>query len=669
MKAHYSRTAVALLAALMIFTLASCGGGGGGSAGGGTVVDTDTGAAEGFVYMSVDGDLEQTSARAAGRTAGRVPLAGASVICEGRTGTTDASGYFKLTGIPSGPRTLEITKQGFNPLRIPVTIRKNEVVNAIPADSTNGVLQPSAAGSISVSSNPAGAEILLEGQATGFITPNTLANVSAGSHEVSVTLDGYDTPAAVSVQVAADQTAAADFTLHETSANPDPAPAASGFVIVDTNQSSCYSATSWQSCPAAGAGFFGQDAQYDGVQPWYTDNGDGTVTDNRTGLMWQQDPGDKMTYSQAVAGASSFRLAGYSDWRLPSIKELYSLILFSGLDPSSDMYGGTDGLVPFIDTDYFDFRYGDTSAGERVIDAQFASSNVYAGDGFDAQTVFGVNFADGRIKGYGTTMGGTEKTFFVLYVRGNTSYGRNNFADNGDGTVTDYATGLIWQQADSGSGMIWEDALDYCESLSLAGGTDWRLPNAKELQSIVDYSRAPSLGSAAIDPVFRTSGITNEAGQADYPYFWTSTSHASAQGANSAVYLAFGRALGYMNSAWVDVHGAGAQRSDPKTGDPGDYPTGHGPQGDAIRIYNYARCVRGGATFTGTSGSAQDILPSSGATDGGSTAQTQPGAPPAEAVAACSGKSTGASCSFSAPDKTITGTCRTGIENIFACIP
>ncbi len=50
--------------------------------------------------------------------------------------------------------------------------------------------------------------------------------------------------------------------------------------------------------------------------------------------------------------------------------------------------------------------------------------------------------------------------------------------------------------------------------------------------------------------------------------------------------------MGYMNGSWLDVHGAGAQRSDPKQGNPADYPYGRGPQGDAIRIYNYARCVR-----------------------------------------------------------------------------
>ena len=43
---------------------------------------------------------------------------------------------------------------------------------------------------------------------------------------------------------------------------------------------------------------------------------------------------------------------------------------------------------------------------------------------------------------------------------------------------------------------------------------------------------------------------------------------------------------------YMNVHGAGAQRSDPKSGDPADWPTGHGPQGDEIRIYNYVRCLR-----------------------------------------------------------------------------
>jgi hypothetical protein len=61
-----------------------------------------------------------------------------------------------------------------------------------------------------------------------------------------------------------------------------------------------------------------------------------------------------------------------------------------------------------------------------------------------------------------------------------------------------------------------------------------------------------------------------------------------------AVYFAFGRALGRMGGQLVNTHGAGAQRCDPKAGNPGDYPNGLGEQHDLVRIYNHVRLVRGG---------------------------------------------------------------------------
>lgn len=386
---------------------------------------------------------------------------------------------------------------------------------------------------------------------------------------------------------------------------------ATGYAIVDTGQTRCYDdREEFDTCPAAGEPFYGQDNQHDGHASNYTDNGDGTVTDNVTGLMWQQSPdtdgdgiidaNDKLSYDEAVARAGTFDLAGYNDWRLPTIKEVYSLIDFSGLDPSGYTGSDTYSLTPFIDTAYFDFAYGDTGAGERIIDAQYASGTLYvantANDG--GRTMFGVNFADGRIKGYGLSLFGSDKTFFVIYVRGNTGYGKNDFTDNGDGTVSDYATGLMWSQNDGGDGLDWQETLAWVEEKNAEyylGYSDWRLPNAKELQSIVDYTRSPdTTGTAAINPLFDATSIINEAGQTDYPCYWSSTTHANwtAWPGTYGVYVAFGRAMGYMNGTWVDVHGAGAQRSDPKAGNPTDYPTGHGPQGDAIRIYNYVRLVR-----------------------------------------------------------------------------
>ena len=59
--------------------------------------------------------------------------------------------------------------------------------------------------------------------------------------------------------------------------------------------------------------------------------------------------------------------------------------------------------------------------------------------------------------------------------------------DNGDGTVSDFDTGLLWQQQDDNSQRTWGSAVGYCNGLTLAGKTDWRLPEVKELVSIVDY--------------------------------------------------------------------------------------------------------------------------------------------------------------------------------------
>lgn len=366
--------------------------------------------------------------------------------------------------------------------------------------------------------------------------------------------------------------------------------AAARWTVVDTGQDRCYDLYGSAISPAPGQDYYGQDAQYAGAQPSYRDNGDGTISDLNTGLMWQKDPGAKVTFAAALVGATRCRLAGYSDWRLPSIKELYSLIDFRGRIGTS-----AADSIPFIDTHYFVFTYGDVT-GERFIDSQFCSSTRYVSTTmFGNPTVFGVNFADGRIKGYPMNMpGGRQKLFYCLYVREGIGYGINDFVDNGDGTVTDRATGLMWQKADDGRKRNWREALDYAESLTLAGYDDWRLPNAKELQSIVDYKRSPATtGTAAIDPIFTCTPISNEVRQWDFGYYWSSTTHFDGpQGGAAACYVAFGRAMGCINGHWIDVHGAGAQRSDPKAGDPRAFPYGRGPQGDAIRIFNLVRAVR-----------------------------------------------------------------------------
>ncbi|MDP7033217.1 MAG: DUF1566 domain-containing protein [Planctomycetota bacterium] len=402
------------------------------------------------------------------------------------------------------------------------------------------------------------------------------------------------------------------------------------YPIVDTGQVRCYDDRTEIAFPAAGARFFGQDAHYEGHVPAYKENGDGSVSDLVTGLTWQKDPGKKQTLKQALAGAKACRLGGQKDWRVPTIKELYSLILFTGTDPDP-MSRNAKGLVPFIDTRYFVFQYGREDKGERIIDSQYGSSTKYVSTTMRGDaTLFGVNFADGRIKGYGLIHPRTrkEKTFYFIYVRGNPAYGKNKFRDNKDGTITDSATGLIWMQADSGSvkggpkgdgRMNWEEGLAWAEGLTHAGHSDWRMPNIKELQSLVDYTRSPkTTKSAALDPLFKPTKLTDEGGKPNYPFYWASSSHNSLHSANAADYIAFGEALGWMQDRrsgsrkLLDVHGAGSQRSDPKAGDPKRFPFGRGPQGDVIRIYNYVLCVRGGKATPKTSGPAIAMKPGKG---------------------------------------------------------
>jgi hypothetical protein len=447
------------------------------------------------------------------------------------------------------------------------------------------------------------------------------------------------------------------------------------YPIVDTGQARCYDNRSAIAPPKPGQPFYGQDAQFHHHPAGYTLSADGlTVHDNVTGLTWQRSPDtdgdgvltrrDKLTFSQAQARPAKLNAAkfgGFADWRLPDIKELYSLFDGRGTDPSGPGGNATSQLTPFIDTNYFQFAYGDPGSGERVIDSQYASSTKYVGQsvrGFGK--LFGVNFADGRIKGYDLFLpgGGTEKTFFVLCVRGNPHYGKNDFQDNHDGTITDRATGLMWSQADSGQGLNWQDALAWVQTKNarrFLGHDDWRLPSVKELQSLVDYSRSPdTTHSSAVDPLFTCSVIANEARQTDYPFYWSATTHAGFRGGGAAMYVAFGRAAGWMSPRrpaggppdgsggfgpgfgpgfggpppfgpdrppefgpagpggsgpggvpepgreagaageyhYVDVHGAGAQRSDPKAGNPAMFPHGRGPQGDVIRIFNHVRLVR-----------------------------------------------------------------------------
>ncbi|MCL7762696.1 DUF1566 domain-containing protein [Polaribacter sp. Z014] len=351
---------------------------------------------------------------------------------------------------------------------------------------------------------------------------------------------------------------------------------------------------------SSGDTFYGQDANYlKGVTMSFNEDDEGITTDNNTGLMWEQIPTtDEFTWEEAKEYCENLELGGYDDWRMPNLKELYSV---------ADFGKGW----PYIDTNYFALASGEVSKDE-----QFWSSNLYVGVTVEggANAAFGVNIVTGHIKAYAASMpedGGTDGgtppdgntpppgdgngaptgnplAKYVRAVRGDV-YGTNSFTANGDDTVSDSNTGLMWAQGDDGVTLDWADALAYAENSELAGYTDWRLPNVKELQGIVDYSHSPTATDAAnvgpaIDPIFDCTEMISEAGYDDYGYYWTGTSanFTSGQPYYYAWYVAFGRAV---NDEGEDFHGAGGVRFDTKDVD--------GPAGeDAERYYNYVRLVR-----------------------------------------------------------------------------
>jgi len=286
--------------------------------------------------------------------------------------------------------------------------------------------------------------------------------------------------------------------------------------LPDTGQTQCYNNTEEIACPSPGQAFYGQDANYAGKPPAYQNNGS-TITDLVTGLIWQQaDDGVARTWYEAATYCQDFDEGGYADWRLPLIKELLSIV---------DAGRSSPAINPvFTSSSSSDIYWSAT---------EYASSSGYA---------WGVNFYAGASVYNAKTLGGMK----VRCVRGGSLPG-SMYVDNGDGTVTDKSTGLVWEKSGSASGMSWEAALAWCEDATTGGSADWRLPNKRELEILVDTSR----NYPAIDPAFTETGRV----------YWSGTTYDPA---------------GFQHSAWRVNFSDGQSRDWGKS------------------VSFYARCVRGG---------------------------------------------------------------------------
>ncbi|GBC59405.1 hypothetical protein DENIS_0344 [Desulfonema ishimotonii] len=285
--------------------------------------------------------------------------------------------------------------------------------------------------------------------------------------------------------------------------------AATSAILPDTGQTGCYDASENIPCPKENEPFYGQDAQYanaprsftkmdaagnilpDSATEW------AIVLDNVTGLMWEVKTADDSvhgkykTYSKSSADdfidtLNWLEFGGFDDWRLPTLKELSAIVNRDCRYPATN-----EAFFPNARPSYYWTRssYGNWTS-----------------------RYWCVSFEEGAINWKDT---GNFSKAYARAVRGGDPLADLNktFQDNGDGTVTDLQTGMMWQQQTIGP-MDWQSALAYCENLNLGNHDDWRLPNINELINLADFYK----NEPVLDTTFFPGTKISE--------YWTSTTWA-----------------------------------------------------------------------------------------------------------------------------------------------
>lgn len=268
--------------------------------------------------------------------------------------------------------------------------------------------------------------------------------------------------------------------------------------------------------------------------PRFTDHGDGTLTDNLTSLVWLKDANcfstttwaDALTESLTLSDGDCSLLDNSSDgdWRIPNIRELESLIHLGMFNPAlPDTAGSGKGAAgdPFNSLQLNDYwssttntavpssaltvsmQYGHTLSQDKK---NSSISALFVRDNNSVSPVAEV-YATGQTLCYND-----EDTVVSCGTTGQDGEFRKGmiwpvprFTDNGDGTVTDNLTGLIWLQNANCWGVSgWTGAVSNANLLTsgscgLSDNSkvgDWRVPNRKELNSLIDYGNySPALSN------------------------------------------------------------------------------------------------------------------------------------------------------------------------------
>jgi hypothetical protein len=336
----------------------------------------------------------------------------------------------------------------------------------------------------------------------------------------------------------------------------DPADGAAGFSFVKldaagaplADQAAAYATTPWHCVRDQVTGLTWEVKTNDGglhdtdwYFSWYSP--DAATNGGVAGTQLPANPGFTMcpgnvqcNTQKFVADVNAAGWCGASDWRLPTMDELHSL---SHLGRSAR---------PFLDAPWF------PNMPASTFDATYWSSVTWAGTPASAWVYnFGVANNDGVAK--------SSRSVHAMLVRGRPAPAGpahalatcqagmtltrpdDRYTDNGDGTVTDVVTGLMWKRCVEGMtwngatctgdvnvNFTWAGAIGRAASVAaagFAGHTDWRLPNQKELLSLVEWAcQHPAINPTAFpatpDEEYWTStpGEVSSPGDARTVRFW-----------------------------------------------------------------------------------------------------------------------------------------------------
>ncbi len=266
--------------------------------------------------------------------------------------------------------------------------------------------------------------------------------------------------------------------------------------VLCTGQTKCYDSNEEIICPSSDSVYYGTDGQFapEGfclIKDFeiISKSGQETVIDRNTGLEWQRHSfKEKYFWADALDLCKSLDLGGHSDWRLPGMDELWTIVdLGRRMSPAVD-----EDVFPDTPADIF------WTSSEYVSDDKlvFFTDFQYGGTGF-------------RLK---------NGSYYVRCVR-NPGMPDNGFSEKtvkGDKLIADSSTGLLWTGTPAQQ-KKWKDALVFCKDLNYGGRADWRLPNINELQSLIDPSKD---GAASLFPDMPQEKVWSSTTNALYYLFY-----------------------------------------------------------------------------------------------------------------------------------------------------